>query len=755
MTTQEIAKGYEDIFDGELIKGIDLKNDWSRLTNDLDIENFWLDIDNITEIINEEHIYSFWEENKRWGLRKIEYDEDKILSYKNTIYHRNLNGNLYNIDLLTEQEIIGTITYHYTDEEISFFDKDKYLNNIKEAFNEYGINGWKFNTITNNPQIRKAVADIEYGEYGEHNPHNLAWYEQKYNKENLEDVVNTELNKDVMKEINNYVTFLNDEFSKVKITFLEQKMFENENENILTKEIEKVVFEIEKKEEKYNIKNNLGETELNLNKDEIITMIKQYVPTNKQELEIVEKEIEKKVFDHTGIKRKEFVEKMVKDLEVGIKEVYTTEKWKNWLDFNSKFYGYSPRNMLLIFRQMPYATSIASMKDWNKKFERTIIKGQGKKGIKILAPIENKYKKLEYEKDKDGKIIIDENGNKKTIEKDSKYLSFIPVSVYDVSQTQGKEIPKITTELNGNVKNSAEILLAIEKTAKIKIDFEEINGNAKGYYKEDIDGNKKIVIRKGMSEEQTIKTAIHEMAHSILHNSKVKNIANIDRQTQEFQAESIAYLVCKNLDINTDDYSFNYLASWSNGKENQLLKDNLDVILKTSKEINNELSFNLKRVNLNICQNPLACEKYLKSSENLNKINNAEMYNSIIQKIDTISNDNIFIEINKSNYNSIKEGEIYSHKEFKNIFKKADIECNQSYKKQNLDGAFDKINFSVYFKKENQYEKINTTYKIGTLENKNYLDILDIDKNTMQILNEKINTIEKSREKNNTKNKAL
>lgn len=573
--------------------------------------------------------------------------------------------------------------------------------------------------------------------------HQLEKQVYSYNDKNELYINNSNGNYDIdyqkfKRSLEHYLTLLNDEFKTFNV------LLKDQDNNT------KVSFEIEYDKQKFNLINNLGEKDSNLNNEEVVNKIFTYYPSiehTDDELKNIKNLLERKVLDHTGIKRNDFVEEILTNLDTGIKNVYTSDNWIKWLDFNSKFYSYSSRNRILIYLQMPYATNIASMSDWNKKFERQIIKGEGKKGIKILAPIENKFKTEEKVKDKNGEYVI-EDGKIKTETKEHKFISFIPVSVYDISQTQGKPVPTLMTELRGEVLDYAEILLAIEKTIKTPLIFEGIKGGAKGYFSENIKtGEKKVVIKEGMSEEQTIKTAIHEMTHFMLHNKDNLLNDDLDPQTKELQAESVAYLVCKEFNIDTSQYSFNYLASWSQGKENKLLQDNIDIIIKTSEQIKNELLYHMKKINLNICKNPLACEKYLKSSEYLKNVPSAETYNLLIKKVDDISFDNIFIEINQSDYKGITNGELYSHKQFNDLFVKADGECSNFYKSQNLENAYDKINFSVYYKDGEKFKKETVTYKMGTKTEKNYLDIFSNDKDLKATIEKNIKQ-EKSYSKN-------
>lgn len=265
-------------------------------------------------------------------------------------------------------------------------------------------------------------------------------------------------------------------------------------------------------------------------------------------------------------KMKEIMDK----LEKGIIDVLESDKYKNYLKFLSNFHSYSANNSMLIFLQKPDASLVAGYKSW-QKLGRQVQKGE--KGIDILAPMPFKYEKNVDKINKTTKEITKEV---KLIEG----LRFGKVSVFDVSQTQGKDLPLVRSiELNGSSTNSQNVINAIKNTSEIPITFESIENGAKGYYSPLED---RIVIKEGMSLDQTAKTLIHEYTHSKLHS---KNSGSLDRNTQEVQAESVAFVVSDKFGIDTSDYSFNYLASWSSGKELTELKNSLEIIQKTSHEI--------------------------------------------------------------------------------------------------------------------------------------------------------------------------
>lgn len=260
-------------------------------------------------------------------------------------------------------------------------------------------------------------------------------------------------------------------------------------------------------------------------------------------------------------------EEITKELERGVKELLASDKYKEYLDVMGRFHEYSVNNSILIFLQMPQATMVAGYQAWQNKFKRQVRKGE--KGIRILAPCPHKYTKQ----------IEDENGNKE--EHEFNWTTFRPVSVFDISQTDGDEIPEICNDLTGNVEGYKELVDKLIAVSPVRVSFEPINGAAKGYFN---DAENKIVVKAEMSEEQTVKTLVHEIAHSLLHGKEGEE-TEADRNTKEVQAESVAYTVCRMLGLNTDEYSFGYIAGWSAGKELKELNQSMETIRKTANKI--------------------------------------------------------------------------------------------------------------------------------------------------------------------------
>ena len=279
------------------------------------------------------------------------------------------------------------------------------------------------------------------------------------------------------------------------------------------------------------------------------------------------------------------VSEMVKELEKGVTEMFTSEEYKRYLSTMAKFYSYSINNCIMIAVQKPEASYVAGYSDWNRKFERRVKAGE--KAIRIFAPIVYKVKPETAENDPK------DTGENEDTEK--KIAAFKPAYVYDISQTEGKELPEICHELKSDVKDFERIKEAIKDTADCPVFFEEIQGSrAKGYYSLT---EKKIVIRDKMPEMQTIKTMIHELAHSILH-CDTEKAKSFTMNEKEVQAESIAYVVSSYLGLDTSEYSFGYVTAWSKDKELKALKENAKIIKDTSKKIIESLAQKLDLIKL-------------------------------------------------------------------------------------------------------------------------------------------------------------
>ena len=297
----------------------------------------------------------------------------------------------------------------------------------------------------------------------------------------------------------------------------------------------------------------------------------------------------------TSEKPAEKLKEITDRLEQGITELFDSERYKEYLRVMSKFHNYSFNNTLLIAMQKPDASLVAGFSAWKNNFGRNVMKGQ--KGIKIIAPSPFKIRQ-EVEKidPHTQKPIIGKDGKPVTEEKEIKIPAYKVVSVFDVSQTEGKELPDIAVdELTGDVDRYKDFFAALEKTSPVPIAFENIEGGSHGYYHLE---DKRIAINEGMSELQTLKTTIHEIAHAKLHDidlnaPKDEQQPHVDRRTREVEAESVAYTVCQHYGLDTSDYSFGYVAGWSSGRELSELKSSLETIRSAAAEIINSIDENL------------------------------------------------------------------------------------------------------------------------------------------------------------------
>ena len=293
----------------------------------------------------------------------------------------------------------------------------------------------------------------------------------------------------------------------------------------------------------------------------------------------------------TAEKPAEKLKEITDRLEQGITELFDSERYKEYLRVMSKFHNYSFNNTLLIAMQKPDASLIAGFTAWKNQFQRNVKKGE--KGIKIIAPSPFKIKQETEKLDpQTQKPVIGRDGKPVTEEKEITIPAYKVVSVFDVSQTEGKELPDIAVDaLTGDVEQYSDFFAALEKASPVPIGFEKIEGGAHGYYHLE---DKRIALDEGMSELQTLKTAIHEIAHAKLHDidlnaPKDKQQPRVDRRTREVEAESVAYTVCQHYGLDTSDYSFGYVAGWSSGRELAELKSSLETIRSAAADIINSI----------------------------------------------------------------------------------------------------------------------------------------------------------------------
>lgn len=279
-------------------------------------------------------------------------------------------------------------------------------------------------------------------------------------------------------------------------------------------------------------------------------------------------------------KRADELHQITDKLEKGVKDVFQSDKYKQFLNVMAKFPRYSVNNTMLIMMQRPDAQLCQSFTGW-KQMGRYVKKGE--KGISILAPAPYKIEREQTKLDDKGRPVFDADGEPVKEKVEVTIRAFKVVKTFDLAQTDGKELPTIgPNELVGSIDGYPKLLQALQEISPVPVSFELIDGGAKGYYNLE---NKSIVIQGGMSEVQTIKTLLHEMAHQKLHDKDtVPEAKDITRNGKEVEAESVAYVVCQHYGINTSDYSFSYVAGWSEGKETPELKASLDKIRHTASE---------------------------------------------------------------------------------------------------------------------------------------------------------------------------
>ena len=289
---------------------------------------------------------------------------------------------------------------------------------------------------------------------------------------------------------------------------------------------------------------------------------------------------------------RERLQQITAGIEQGIKELFESEKYMRYLSVMSRFHRYSVNNTMLIYMQKPDATLVAGYNKWKNQFERHVKKGEH--GITIIAPTPFKKKIEEQKLDPDTKApILDAEGKAVMEEREVEIPMFCPVKVFDVSQTDGKPLPELASSLSGNVQNYEVFMEALRRSAPVPLSVEPMAANMDGFFSPD---QQRIAIRAGMSEVQTVSAAVHEIAHSKLHNyaKAQEEVARAgdkeppkkkDRNTEEVEAESISYAVCQYYGIQTSENSFGYIANWSQGKELPELRASLETINKAAGEL--------------------------------------------------------------------------------------------------------------------------------------------------------------------------
>lgn len=264
------------------------------------------------------------------------------------------------------------------------------------------------------------------------------------------------------------------------------------------------------------------------------------------------------------------IKEIMTQLETGVDEIFSSGKYAEYLKTMSKFHHYSLNNCILIAMQCPEATHVAGYRAWQEKFNRHVKKGET--ALRIIIPIAHKYTKR----------VEKEDGSTEDVE--AQYIKYTVGSVFNITQTEGEELPSISvdelpeTEQESRCKRLYKRICGLSEAS---VTTEKIDGDCHGYFSPK---DNRIVVKKGMTSVQTLKTLVHELAHSKMH-GKGCEWEQVDRQTKEMQAESVAYVVCSHLGIDTSEYSFGYIAGWSQGKERKELTSNLEAIKKIASEI--------------------------------------------------------------------------------------------------------------------------------------------------------------------------
>ena len=287
-------------------------------------------------------------------------------------------------------------------------------------------------------------------------------------------------------------------------------------------------------------------------------------------------------------------------IEQGIKSLFNSDKYAAYLRTMSHFHRYSVNNTMLIYMQKPDATLVAGFNKWKDQFDRHV--NRGEKGIKIIAPVMVATKKTREKRDpQTNAVLLDSQGQAVTEEVEVKVPRFRVTSVFDVSQTNGKPLPTIVNDLQGNVENFDAFMESLRRSSPVPLETAPIESGADGYFDP---SRQHIILREGMSEAQTVSAAIHEITHAVLHNYNQKqneqvDLANLqqkDRRTEEVEAESVSYAVCQYYGIETADNSFGYIAEWSQGRDLPELRASLETINHTASELIAKIDRNMREI---------------------------------------------------------------------------------------------------------------------------------------------------------------
>ncbi|MDO5292768.1 MAG: ImmA/IrrE family metallo-endopeptidase [bacterium] len=284
----------------------------------------------------------------------------------------------------------------------------------------------------------------------------------------------------------------------------------------------------------------------------------------------------------TRVSREEKMSEIQQRLENGVRDIFESEKYKDYIDTMSKFPSYSINNCILIVSQCPDASFVCGYRKWQTDFNRVV--NRNEHGIMIIAPVKYKANVEELVYDQNSHPVLDAQGNQKTEKVQREFQAFRPAYVFDVGQTTGEPLPTLVNLLENGVEGYEQIKEALISISPVPVSFESVDGGANGYFSP---SNQCIVVKANMPELQTIKTLIHEIAHAELgHGGKEDKW---DRESKEVMAESVAYWVSQMLNLDTSEYSFGYISGWSKDREVTELKENLELIKLTADKISDNL----------------------------------------------------------------------------------------------------------------------------------------------------------------------
>ena len=287
--------------------------------------------------------------------------------------------------------------------------------------------------------------------------------------------------------------------------------------------------------------------------------------------------------------REEKMSLVQQKLEMGVRDIYKSDKYKEYIDTMSRFPRYSINNCILIACQKPEVSYVCGFKQWQKDFNRTVNKGEH--GIMIIVPIKIKADVEEPLYDEKSKPVLKDDGTQETETVSREFQGFKPAYVFDVAQTSGEPLPNIISQLNERLVGYEQLKNVLNEVSPVPISFEPVEGRANGYYSP---GLQKIVVKENLPELQTIKTMIHEIAHASLGHGSKKD--KWDKEAKEVQAESVAYWVSQMLGLDTSEYSFVYISGWSKDKEVSELKENLEIIKQTADKISIEIEEKMQKI---------------------------------------------------------------------------------------------------------------------------------------------------------------